>query len=96
MSDDAVANLRNEVGSSSIVITNSGEVEGGNVGIFAAYDTVGIGTTQTNTSNVTNPDFSPTNWENDTITIRNSGSVFAGPNSGSVFGGNFGIGAMEP
>ena len=96
----------NKVDGSSIVIANKGVVEGGNVGILAAYDTEGTNLQQNTTlshnfnisaisqSIVANQD--NIFGTNDTISIRNSGKVFGGPNSGSVFGGNFGILAVGP
>ena len=99
-------NQLNKVDGSSIVITNSGVVEGGNVGILAAYDTEGtnlqLNTTLNQNLNVSGISQSIESIQdnifgvNDTISISNSGKVFGGPNSGSVFGGNFGILAVGP
>ena len=100
------SNQLNKVNGSSIVITNSGVVEGGNVGILAAYDTEGTNlqpnTTLNQNLNVSGIPQSIVSTQdnffgtNDTISISNSGKVFGGPNSGSVFGGNFGILAVGP
>ena len=102
-------NQLNEVDGSSIAIINSGSVIGGNVGIFAAFDTEGVNLQQNTTSNQNFSTPPPSGisqliasiqdnifGENDTITISNSGKVFGGANSGGVFGGNFGILAFGP
>ena len=100
-------NQLNKVDGSSIVITNKGVVEGGNVGILAAYDTEGTNlqpnTTINQNFNVSGIPQSIVSTQdnifgtNDTISISNSGKVFGGPNSDSVFfGGNFGILAVGP
>ena len=99
-------NQLNKVDGSSIVITNKGIVEGGNVGILAAFDTEGtnlqLNTTLNQNLNISGISQSIDSFQdnvfgvNDTITISNSGEVFGGPKSGSAFGGNFGILAVGP
>jgi trimeric autotransporter adhesin len=86
---------RNTLDGSSIAITNSGVVRGGDTGIFAAI-LFAQGISQTNSSSVAFPgnvdlevaDIFQTNilGDTDTITILNSGKVFGGTHGISALG----------